>query len=402
MPTVAVQAGLARAGLERSRGRIEPAVGAAESAIATARGAGLDVLELRALGAVLEALIETCDGARIRRHADRTLALAQRLGVPTMELRAIGARAAAGVFDGGWAGADRDLARALALSRRFEVPRSVATVLALRATLQIMRGDVGAAESTLGEAQRHADQVPQDRHVAGDVALARGRLALARDDRPALERVLPALLRPEGRNIGWRRWTAAQALIALGRPEQAAEVASALRGGDPEAVRAGLAGWAAGLVSVDAAVAATQLDAAAAAMEALRLPYWAAACRVDALERTAGGEAARATAERTLETLEAMGARRDADRARRVLRRMGARPRPVRRPGVSGGPLSARELEIARLFAEGLTTAEVAARLVLSPHTATAHLRRIYERLEVHSRAALTRVLAERGLLGAG
>jgi DNA-binding CsgD family transcriptional regulator len=61
--------------------------------------------------------------------------------------------------------------------------------------------------------------------------------------------------------------------------------------------------------------------------------------------------------------------------------------------------LSERELEVARLAAEGLTNAQIADRLVISKYTAGSHLRRIYARLEVSSRAALTRKLAELDLL---
>ncbi len=75
------------------------------------------------------------------------------------------------------------------------------------------------------------------------------------------------------------------------------------------------------------------------------------------------------------------------------------RVEPTRRPGRGGGPLSRRELEVARLVAEGLTTAEVAERLIISPYTASTHLHRIYERLGISSRATLTRFLAEAGLL---
>jgi two-component system nitrate/nitrite response regulator NarL len=63
------------------------------------------------------------------------------------------------------------------------------------------------------------------------------------------------------------------------------------------------------------------------------------------------------------------------------------------------GGLSRRELEVARLGAEGLTAAEIAAQLIISPKTVTTHMRRIYERLGVHNRAGLTRALADAGLL---
>jgi LuxR family maltose regulon positive regulatory protein len=49
-------------------------------------------------------------------------------------------------------------------------------------------------------------------------------------------------------------------------------------------------------------------------------------------------------------------------------------------------PLSARELEVLPLIAEGLTNQEIAARLYLSLHTVKAHARNIYAKLGVSSR----------------
>ena len=62
-------------------------------------------------------------------------------------------------------------------------------------------------------------------------------------------------------------------------------------------------------------------------------------------------------------------------------------------------PLSPRELEVSQLVAEGLTNPEIGKRLFISPRTVTTHLVKIYDRLGVHSRAALTRYILERGLL---
>jgi DNA-binding NarL/FixJ family response regulator len=61
--------------------------------------------------------------------------------------------------------------------------------------------------------------------------------------------------------------------------------------------------------------------------------------------------------------------------------------------------LSAREAEVLVLVAEGLTNARVAERLYLSPRTVGQHLRSIYRKLGVPSRAAAAREAAERGLL---
>ncbi|QIN82325.1 tetratricopeptide repeat protein [Rubrobacter tropicus] len=61
--------------------------------------------------------------------------------------------------------------------------------------------------------------------------------------------------------------------------------------------------------------------------------------------------------------------------------------------------LSAREVEVLGLVAEGLTNAEVAEKLFLSPRTVGHHLRTIYRKLGVPSRAAAAKAALERGLI---
>jgi predicted ATPase/DNA-binding CsgD family transcriptional regulator len=61
--------------------------------------------------------------------------------------------------------------------------------------------------------------------------------------------------------------------------------------------------------------------------------------------------------------------------------------------------LSAREVDVLRLVATGLTNAEVAERLFLSFRTVDWHLGSIYRKLEIHSRVEATRFAAEHGLL---
>ncbi len=46
-----------------------------------------------------------------------------------------------------------------------------------------------------------------------------------------------------------------------------------------------------------------------------------------------------------------------------------------------------------------MTNPEIGKRLFISPRTVTTHLVKIYDRLGVHSRSALTRYILERGLL---
>jgi DNA-binding CsgD family transcriptional regulator len=61
--------------------------------------------------------------------------------------------------------------------------------------------------------------------------------------------------------------------------------------------------------------------------------------------------------------------------------------------------LTARQLQVAKLVAEGLGNREVAERLGLRDRTVESHLDHIYTQLELGSRSALTRVIVEAGLL---
>ena len=72
--------------------------------------------------------------------------------------------------------------------------------------------------------------------------------------------------------------------------------------------------------------------------------------------------------------------------------RTGARPAgaPIRPDVLRGLGLTARESEIAALAAEGYSVLNVAARLNISPWTVRTHLREVYRKLDVGSRAALS------------
>ena len=60
--------------------------------------------------------------------------------------------------------------------------------------------------------------------------------------------------------------------------------------------------------------------------------------------------------------------------------------------------LTARETEVLALLAEGLTQADIAARLVLSPRTVGTHIQHILGKLAVHNRAQAVSVALRNGL----
>jgi len=83
---------------------------------------------------------------------------------------------------------------------------------------------------------------------------------------------------------------------------------------------------------------------------------------------------------------------------------LGVEPAPqAEAPKINAAPypggLSAREIDVLRLVAQGMTDAQIAKELVLSPRTINSHLNSIYHKLGIKSRASATRFAVEQGLL---
>ncbi|MFE2212814.1 LuxR C-terminal-related transcriptional regulator [Streptomyces canus] len=95
-----------------------------------------------------------------------------------------------------------------------------------------------------------------------------------------------------------------------------------------------------------------------------------------------------------LAAFEHFGAPHCAARARAELRALGAPAAPTHAANPTAR-LTAQQLLVARMVAEGATNREIAARLALSPRTIDHHLRGVFTRLGIRSRIDLVRLIAE-------
>jgi DNA-binding NarL/FixJ family response regulator len=194
--------------------------------------------------------------------------------------------------------------------------------------------------------------------------------------------------------------------LALGRPLEAEETATLAA---TTAERVGLTAAAAMADRAAAAVAFARGDPVTAADLALAAAGAAEAigARVDAARaRTlagralaAAGEQDRAIAEleRAARELEACAAGRYREEAEHELRKLGrrfARRTRARKPDGKGlETLTGRELEVARLVVDRHTNPEIASALFLSEKTIETHMRNIFRKLDVSSRADVARTV---------
>ena len=132
---------------------------------------------------------------------------------------------------------------------------------------------------------------------------------------------------------------------------------------------------------------------AAEAWAARGCPYEAARALAESSDESALREA--------LEAFEGLGARPAAQGVRHTLHERGASVPRGPRPSTRENPanLTARELDVLALLAEGLRNAEIAERLVLSRRTIDHHVSAILRKLDARTRGEATAEAARLGLL---
>jgi DNA-binding CsgD family transcriptional regulator len=375
---------LAQLGLaEVSRGAVDEGLGHLDEAMAAATGGESPSLETFA--DVCCTLLQACaiagDDGRPKQWAQVFESFARSYDhVPLLAFcRSCGAgvSAASGRIDE----AERELVAALReLTEAGQRGRCVHPAARL-AEIRVLQGRLGEAEQLLVGFEAE----PEALQALVALRLARGEGAAA-----------AALLEPKLREVGdtvlaapllaqlvQARLTAGDQVAARSSEQRLAAIAART---DVERVRAAAA-LARGLVgSADADGALSALEESVELFGRARLPLDAARARLELARALAltNAEAAVDQAVQARRELESLGADRDADAAAALLRVLGAKGRSGPR---DQGVLSKREVEVLRLLGEGLSNAEIATRLFISPKTAEHHVGRIYAKLELRGRA---------------
>lgn len=198
----------------------------------------------------------------------------------------------------------------------------------------------------------------------------------------------------------WFLLDLAEAAADLGRPDEArwaaAEASVAARALAAFPLYDALCGLIAALADTDA----ERARSAARVFDELGYRLWLGRARLTvgrALGR-ANRAGAVAAVEEAVETFRVCGAAWHRDRALDTLRALGSRGRRAAAAAAGPGALTAREAEVARLAAAGLTAREIAEALFLGERTVETHLANAYAKLGVRTKRELVRRAAELGL----
>lgn len=352
--------------------------------------------EARMLALLFEGSIATVRGdlPALRRANRDVMDAARRSGLPTA-----GGRAQLGLFVEAFYSGDWERAQEIATEARLmaeALDHRLTSLLAalLSVILHAYRGEFDEANALIASRgmRRITSDVPAPYagHIVTGVAIAaleQGEPeaalgALQRVDPPWTSRVLPP----------WWRVARAEALARLGRSEEARAATSWLTGlGREGTYPAAMAHRIEGLLHLTADEplrAVNHLGQAGATFRRLGMPFEEARAGIEqaeaALRLGRAGDLG-ASVEGWLEITAGLGANGYAERARRILHALGR----VAPAGPAHTGLTPRQLEIARLVTEGMSNAEIAEALFVSPRTVESHLDHIYTRLGISSRVAL-------------
>jgi DNA-binding CsgD family transcriptional regulator len=309
----------------------------------------------------------------------------------------------AATYAGDWKAAQAAGAEAARLARDSRQPLFGLTGQLVAALAAALRGNEPDLDAMLAEPERTLLAMKGGALLA-PAHLARGAAALGEGrHEDAFRHLWPVFDERDPAFHRFMRWPAVLDLVeAGGRGEHAAQVAEAMgeleeiaNRSEPPILRAGLS-CARPLVAGDDRAEA--LFAAALEQDLTSHPFLRPRTLFSFgrwLRRQRRSADSRGPLRDAIDLFDALGATRWSDRARQELRATGDRIGP--RTPDARDRLTAQELQIAQLAAEGLSNREIGERLFLSHRTIGSHLYRIFPKLGITARAQLRAALEPGG-----
>jgi ATP/maltotriose-dependent transcriptional regulator MalT len=348
-------------------------------------------------------------------HAERVIAVARATGQPAFVPFAFMLLAWVRMLRGQLAEGGEMLDAAVEDARLLGNAQSVAGLLLNRSLTALGAGDIEVAVSAAEESVELTHGIDNGL-VPAATALALTAARLETGDPELLPAVELMMERSGGAGLplmpggSFRaKWLEllTRCWLALGRRADAeraaacAETTAAAMGGLRMAhAMADRARAAVALDSGDSGLAAQRALASAAAADEVGIPVEAALSRMlagRALALAGEPEQAVAELEHAAAEFHAYGALRYRNAADRELRRLGGhvhrRTRPGEADAVGVETLTERERQVARLVVDRRTNAEIAEALFLSPKTVETHMRNMFRKLDVSSRADVARTV---------
>jgi DNA-binding CsgD family transcriptional regulator len=367
-----------------SGGRVEDGLSYLDEAMAAATGGeARDPLAIgEACCITLVACEQLADVQRARDWGEAVVQFTRRRNYTPLAAWCRSVYASFLIATGLWEEAQRELDRSLREYRRLGSSRPLAAIAAL-ADLRIRQG-------RLEEAERLLEGLEDRPGALGPVVrlqLARGQTDVCRE---RVDQRLEALAGDDGHSAPVVALRVAVRLacgdVAGARDANArlAEAAERLGRRDLVAMAKIYAARANRLEAVQPPP--SELEGAIEELARLGLPLEEGEARVE-LARALASERPRLAIEQARvarAAFERLGAARHADEAAGLLRELGAPGRPAPR---AGGGLTRRERQVLELLAAGLSNAQIAERLVISPKTAEHHVGGILRKLDLRSRA---------------
>jgi DNA-binding CsgD family transcriptional regulator len=345
------------------------------------------------LGLVSPVGLFLCDDRAVLALHRRVATRAREAGMVSLLTQALPWVALGDLWDGHWPAAAACLAEGLELARATRQHQITAHLIAIQALLAAARGEEErcralAAESLELASARRLVHVS----IAATWALAVLELGLGRPEAALVcARALPATA-----GIDWDALDRIEAAVRAGETDAARGWLEAF---EPWALSS-RAPWGQAvalhcraLLAEDPAEAERLFKEALAMHERAGRPFERARTELafgEFLRRRRRRAQARTHLRAALERFEALGAALWFERARSELRASGETAR--KRDPSTLDLLTAQEVHIAQLVAEGRTNRDVAGQLFLSPRTIDFHLRNVYRKLGIASRMELARI----------